>query len=165
MRALTFYQPFASLIICGAKGFETRYHAPPRKMIGERFAIHAAKREPHTTIDFDDVTRREIEYQLKVHGQPVIDDLPLGVVLGAAVVVAAYRCGSRVQGRNGPMFEVLSYLCKNILTDEKPRFLPIDRMGDYSPGRWAWKLEDVKALDQPVPAIGRRGWWQWEPPA
>ena len=36
----------------------------------------------------------------------------------------------------------------------------IERLyGDYSPGRYAWKLENVRALAQPVPARGRQGLW------
>jgi hypothetical protein len=35
--------------------------------------------------------------------------------------------------------------------------------GDFSPGRWAWLLADVVALDEPVPARGRQGIWEWSP--
>jgi activating signal cointegrator 1 len=37
--------------------------------------------------------------------------------------------------------------------------------GDYSWGRWAWKLRDVKMLKEPIPARGAQGLWNWEPPA
>lgn len=33
--------------------------------------------------------------------------------------------------------------------------------GDYTPGRFAWLLDDVKPCD-PVPARGRQGLWEWE---
>lgn len=32
-------------------------------------------------------------------------------------------------------------------------------LGDYRPGRWAWLLEDVVRLVNPVPARGRQGLW------
>ena len=37
--------------------------------------------------------------------------------------------------------------------------------GDFSRGRWAWILEDVHALKEPVSVRGRQGVWLWPPPA
>ena len=39
---------------------------------------------------------------------------------------------------------------------------PEVHLGDYRPGRWAWLLEDITALDEPAPARGRQGLWNWE---
>lgn len=36
--------------------------------------------------------------------------------------------------------------------------------GDYTPGRFAWILDDVRALPEPVPARGMLGLWEWEVP-
>lgn len=44
MKAISLWQPWASLIACGAKPYETRSWAPPRSMIGQPIAIHAAKK-------------------------------------------------------------------------------------------------------------------------
>lgn len=33
------------------------------------------------------------------------------------------------------------------------------RLGNYSPGRWAWRLEEVRALEDPVPCRGYQGLW------
>ena len=35
-------------------------------------------------------------------------------------------------------------------------------LGDYSPGRFAWVLENPVMFDKPVPARGKQGWWNWE---
>lgn len=35
--------------------------------------------------------------------------------------------------------------------------------GDYSSGRWAWMLEDIRALAEPVPARGSLGFWRPSP--
>ena len=35
-------------------------------------------------------------------------------------------------------------------------------LGDYTLGRYAWKLENVKLLPEPIPAKGRQGLWNWE---
>src|SRR4051794_23151938 len=39
--AITLWQPWACLIEIGAKRYETRSRPPPRKLIGQRIAIHA----------------------------------------------------------------------------------------------------------------------------
>ena len=44
MYAISLWQPYASLIAEGIKVQETRNWAPPKHLIGERIAIHAAKR-------------------------------------------------------------------------------------------------------------------------
>lgn len=36
--------------------------------------------------------------------------------------------------------------------------------GDYTPGRFAWILKDVRPLPEPVPAKGQLGLWNWEVP-
>jgi hypothetical protein len=33
------------------------------------------------------------------------------------------------------------------------------RLGNYSPGRWAWRLEEVRPLEDPVPCKGYQGLW------
>lgn len=33
--------------------------------------------------------------------------------------------------------------------------------GDFTPGRYAWLLADIVKLDEPVPARGRQGLWEW----
>ena len=88
MRAKTLWQPPASLVACGAKTSETRSQPPPRALIGDRFAIHAAKRP----VDwFDDV-------------QPIIDHSPEARdAINAALKFgrdAALRCGLGALGSN-----------------------------------------------------------------
>lgn len=36
------------------------------------------------------------------------------------------------------------------------------QFGDFSPGRFAWRLIDVRAIE-PQPALGHLGIWNWEP--
>jgi hypothetical protein len=37
--------------------------------------------------------------------------------------------------------------------------------GDWTPGRYAWLLANVRPLAEPVPARGAQGLWHWEAPA
>ena len=39
----------------------------------------------------------------------------------------------------------------------------LDPHGDYSAGRWWWKLDDVYQLYTPIPVAGRQGIWTYEP--
>lgn len=35
------------------------------------------------------------------------------------------------------------------------------QLGDYSPGRFAWVLQNPVAFPTPIPAKGKQGWWNW----
>lgn len=35
-------------------------------------------------------------------------------------------------------------------------------LGDYSPGRFVWVLQNPVMFDAPIPARGKQGWWNWE---
>lgn len=47
MKAISLWQPYASLIALGAKTIETRSWAPPAQYLETRIAIHAAKTPAH----------------------------------------------------------------------------------------------------------------------
>jgi activating signal cointegrator 1 len=50
--------------------------------------------------------------------------------------------------------------------DIEPTISAVERhYGDYSWGRFAWILEDVVALPEPIYAKGALGLWNWEPAA
>jgi hypothetical protein len=66
---------------------------------------------------------------------PSIDTLPLGAVVALAVVGDCVPTESL-----------------------EPTALE-RRYGDYTPGRWAWRLEDIVPLPEPVPARGYQGIW------
>jgi hypothetical protein len=57
-------------------------------------------------------------------------------------------------------------VCTAILAEALPvEHVPHDRLGDYSTGRWAWRLEDVRRVDPHVPAKGLQLWgWPWRVP-
>ena len=37
-------------------------------------------------------------------------------------------------------------------------------LGDYSPGRFAWVLQNPVMFNLQIPARGQQGWWNWEEP-
>ena len=132
MKALTLWQPWASLIVMGHKRFETRSWKMA-SLIGERIAIHAAKRSPQ------DLPRELVAELAKLGLDPL--HLPLGAILGTAVVTAFHR----------------TELIASNLTRCELAF------GDYAFGRWAWRLDDVVMLSVSESVRGRQGIWSWTP--
>ncbi len=145
MKALTITQPWASLVACGAKLIETR--SWPTSYRGQ-LAIHAAKGFPSEaewlclTEPFNGV--------LQAAGWDMPEEqLPRGVIVATAVLTNCIDidnerivAGLRLIGRAAPHEEAF---------------------GDYSAGRYAWVLSDVRPLHEPIPARGALGLWNWEP--
>lgn len=54
-------------------------------------------------------------------------------------------------------------------TEERyPTPTPADpnwHFGNFSPGRWAWQLDPIIALPEPIEASGHQKLWTWRPPA
>lgn len=156
MKVLTLTQPWATLVAIGAKKIETRswstkYRGP--------LLIHAAAglKPVGGTEGLMELCRkspfREILIDAGYLGTP---ELPRGAIIAVCKVCACvstdaveddYFGGPRVL--NGVM-----RLWK--LTDQERAF------GDYSPGRYAWLLADVRALPDPIPTRGAIGLWDYE---
>lgn len=142
MKALTLTQPWASLVAIGAKRVETRswrtgYRGP--------LAIHAAKK--FTQSDQAAVWRYPFRRVLVTpDGSGLAVALPLGCVVATCTLTACISTSNpSIHWRSLP------------LSDQERAF------GNYAPGRWAWLLEDIKALPEPVLAKGALGLWEWTP--
>lgn len=135
MKAISLWQPWASLIAVGAKPYETRSWAPPKALIGQRIAIHAAKKDVDQALAGVDVwTSRAMFDALKAGGERTpFRLLPRGVIVCTAVLASAHQ-----------VFQMK----------------PPDVFGDYSAGRWVWHLILIERLDPPVPAVGRQGFFE-----
>jgi len=160
MRAITIWQPWASLIAIGAKFYETRAYPPPANLVGQRIAIHAAVRrvkEGEISQATLDAAGQAFQRHHPIRGPRYVYDLPHGAVVCTAVLAGAYKLGTPclcgkarvVEARPDDLFKA-------------PDEIDIDHFGDYRPGRWAWLLTDVQRLDRPVPAKGKQGWWTWD---
>ena len=42
------------------------------------------------------------------------------------------------------------------------RWTAIDPWGDFTAGGWLWFLAGAEVLPEPVPAVGRQFFWQWD---
>lgn len=132
---ITVRQPWATLLACGRKEFETRswpcdYRGP--------LAIHASG-----MLHPDDrIWCREdadIGRILRDLGYADVTLLPLGAVLAVGTLADCVPTGD------------LRYLTRT----ERA-------LGDFSPGRWAWRFKGMMRLPAPVPARGRLGLWACE---
>ena len=152
MYAITLWQPWASLIADGVKKQETRSWAPPKHLIGERIAIHAAKRK---------LTKAELrELPSMIHhdisaryGHFWEEDVPYGAVVATVELGGACRVigKDKAWGLEG----------RRIYTNEPCRLFS-DIYGDYSVGRIIWWLKDIEKFQEPVPAAGKQGFWDWK---
>ncbi len=143
MKAITIWQPWASLIAAGVKRIETRscstaYRGP--------LAIHAALQ---LSISQRYLCSREpFRSALMQAGLPWSEGLrgyefPLGAVVAVVQLAACIRITDGT-----------------LLPPEPERSL-----GEYRRGRWMWVLRNVRRLPRPVRAVGQQGLWEWEEPA
>jgi hypothetical protein len=124
-------QPWATLILAGAKHFETRGW---RTAYRGRLAVQAGRRFPNAARA---LCRTEpFRALLRQAGFDDLDALPLGVVLGSVEVVECCRVEDLELAAIGEQEQAL---------------------GDFRPARWAWQLRDPRPLAAPVSVIGKRG--------
>jgi hypothetical protein len=97
-------------------------------------AIHAAKNTDYVHL----LNTPEFEPWLSVWGYRSPADLPLGAVLGTVNLLSVHRSDDC----NPNQFE--------------------RAWGDWTAGRFVWKLDLVERFAQPVPVAGKQGLWEWE---
>lgn len=164
MKAISLWQPWASLIAAGVKPFETRHWPPPASVIGAPIAIHAAKRPPvedeiHellALVESGAAGANVAPRALQILYDGLSGGLTLGAILCTARLQAAYCCGQMISS------DQVTITAARTRSD-RPVVIQADPFGDYSKGRWAWHLTDVSPLPRPVRATGRQGLFTWEP--
>ena len=146
--AYTVWQPWASLIVLGAKPYEFRKHRHTGGNIGRRIAIHAGSRKPpkteirdllarlNTPAAAETGLRRELAIPLLERLLQDPDSLPRGAIVGTAL---------------------LGQPTQNPIVDGV-RLNDSDRNEHCN---WAWPLTEIVAVTPPVPASGMQGWWTW----
>jgi hypothetical protein len=152
MKAITIWQPWAQLIVQGIKKFETRSWKTNYR---GKIAIHAGKSNAcKNTGNLDPSTYYAIGEALgfatwdDTNIERCLNSLPSGFIIATADLV---ECWST----NGDRWIQSGNLSKQVSATERT-------FGDFSPGRWAWELLNVKMLDKPIPAKGMQGLWNWE---
>jgi hypothetical protein len=135
--ALPLWQPWASLIAVGAKSIETRSWRCYPWLVGERIAIHATKTRSELGFVRTEPFHRRLR-EARVAGDLLLVDgeLPLGALIATVRVEGCYE----ITTENG--FELFA--------DDPDEHA----FGDYTPGRFAWRLGDLRRLPELVPWTG-----------
>ena len=132
MKALTLTQPWATLVALSAKKIETRSWSTQYR---GPMAIHAAKGFPRQARELclQEPFRSALK---KVLSAPdAIDELPLGKVVALCVLKYCIPI-TAAQARGAER-----------------------AFGDYSAGRYAWLLTDIRKLKTPIAVRGALGLW------
>lgn len=138
MKAISLWQPWASLVAHSVKHFETRsWYTSYRGSL----AIHAAKRPA----DFYELNPVIVKALLD-SGYQRLRELPYGCIVCIAELV---DCEPTAQVVNRVYF-------KSIEATER-------HFGDYSPERFAWQLDNIVQIND-IPAKGSQGFWNWQRP-
>jgi hypothetical protein len=133
MEALSLLQPWATLVVMGAKKIETRSWSTPFR---GRILIHAslgkagsffAKEPPFSNFITD------------------FNALPFGAIIGEATLTTILRVED---------YELPDETMNRLTLEEKA-------FGDYSAGRYGWMLEDAIAYVTPIPARGHLRLWDF----
>ena len=155
MKALTIWEPWASLIAIGAKPYEFRGWEAPRWIVGQRIGIHAGARPIRHSEIHDLLTRLALPNEAWTTGlKPDIavpfllqalrhpERLPRSHMLCTAVV-GEPREGWSVAGEFG-----------GVVNDS-------DRAEHAN---FAWPMLHVEQLVPPLPMKGLQGFWNWGGP-
>jgi len=150
MKALTLWQPWASLVVAGLKPYEFRRWPAPRALVGQRIVIHAAARplDMGEVLDLLDPRTRRLAGTVAgtslqwTEARRMIDRMrfapqatPLGAGLGTVVLGAPQRAIDIAWHDSDP--------------------------ADIDPDVWAWPMTDAAPWPVPLRARGRQGFWFW----
>jgi hypothetical protein len=150
MKAITLWQPWASLIVEGLKPYEFRGWPAPRSLVGQRIAIHAGARAISRAETAELILRLRTDeawttclrpgalaFLERVHAQPAM--LSLSAVVATAVLGQPIRSAAIVGEFGGPVND----------SDRNQH------------SNWAWPLSAIDPIRPPVPARGAQGFWEW----
>jgi hypothetical protein len=132
MKAISLWQPWASLWCSDAKIHETRHW--PTKHRGW-LLVHAAKR----TIDDYQGDDRLDQICEGIWGNHWGQDLPRGALIGMVNIADCLRTETVLAGYQEPD----DYEC-----------------GDFSAGRFAWKRDLFRVFPKPIPYRGSQGFFE-----
>lgn len=150
MKALTIWQPWASLIMSGAKPYEFRrwdYRERERALEGQRIVIHAGAR-PVRCAEVDDIIARMQDRISSLRAEiamPLLTRLR-GAVKCQGVVELSAGLGTAILGTPRNVRALFSSPADS------------DRIDHHM---WAWPLTEIRRFETPVSTRGAQGFWNW----
>jgi hypothetical protein len=165
-RVLTLWQPWATLLVYGIKGLETRPKKTSWMNDKGSYLIHAASRwtkaqkelcfkEPFLSALIVIAEEIGFEFNPEIDKFENIIKLPLGQIIGSVEIADCKQIltYSHYPFRGEPFYWTGAKSLKIINGKEKS-------FGDYTSGRYAWLCENPKQLINPIPYKGGRGYYQ-----
>ncbi len=152
MKALTIWQPWASLIAIGAKPYEFRGWAAPRALRGQRIVIHSGVRP---------MRRQELQaLWLRLTGR---EPWRTGLVADKALpLLKRVMAGLALPMGHGLGTAILGEPTKNPDLPGMPACG--DGLSDSDRNEhcnYAWPLTDWQDFAPPIPCRGAQGFWDW----
>lgn len=173
MKAITLWQPWASLIAVGAKKYETRSWATKYRGL---LAIHASAKDPKIIFATLPTCIQNAMSPILLEHYLLWENMPCGAVIATAVLMDCHKI--EVEDDGTPFYRYLPHAAEILqLQRDFPgqkdyrgqrirRFPSSERneilFGDWTPGRYAWELKNVQMLSCPISAKGAQGLWNWE---
>lgn len=165
MKALTVWQPWASLIAIGAKPYEFRGWQPPKSIVGQRIAIHAGARPVKASevrsliLALNGHPRMSNPCLFKEFALPALErvlqalkqspDTLFGTSEALTLPNSAIVC-TAVVGEPKRGDECAREFGETYGNDS-------DREGTFN---WGWPMLDVEPVTPPLPARGAQGLWE-----
>jgi activating signal cointegrator 1 len=152
MKVLSLLQPFATLVVIGAKKIETR--SWDTKYRGQ-LLIHASKKYTK------DQYKLAVDFNTKYGTGLECDHLPVGQIIGSVNLIETFPTEKAFAGAGGIGFKTND---KVVVGDElRMMLISIQEgaFGDYSPGRYGWLLSNPIKFKNCIPAKGYLGLWDF----
>lgn len=152
MKVISLLQPWATLVVIGAKKIETRswnttYRGP--------LAIHASKKLSNP--------QRELTFS-----QPFWDalkhlrELPTGAIIGSVKLVDTFGTENADNQIREVWKDQVGDAHHEPFGDILPGLIAREKkFGDYTDGRFGWMLKDPVMFSRPVLARGSLGFWEY----
>ena len=137
MKTLSLLQPWATLVVMGVKRIETRswstaYRGP--------LLIHASKGRA------GEIFAHEPPFKKYT---PDFKQLPFGYIIGKVILTDVIKIGT------GALFHTSDEMMNKLTMEEKA-------FGDYTPGRFAWIMQELVLFKTPLAAKGSLILWEFD---
>lgn len=159
IKALTLYDPWAMLVALQQKQIETRsWYTDYRGLL----AIHTSVnyRGPHMNLCWQEPFKTVLKPVFStINGKEGYSLRHLGKVVAICNLVDCLYIARDDLSRYHPKAAMkIGEFVAPLPTGNELAF------GDYTPGRFAWILSDIRRLETPIPAKGQRRLWNWDMP-
>lgn len=152
MKALTIWQPWASLIIAGAKPYEFRrwsYASRFPSLVGQRIVLHAgARRMPRG--DLTEILQRIADGESGLDAaiaKPIVLRCLEGLRQREQILPLAAGMGTAILGKPVRAFDLF-----------KDKVADSSRLDQHI---YAWPLTEIRPFEPYEPRRGAQGFWKW----